>query len=204
MKNVMLKSILNTLFIFLVSIPALVNAQAFEEAFDKCFKAYHDSTASTNSYEPLKNCLTGLKFPSFESTSLDNKQFTLESVKGKVVLINLWFIACPPCVAEIPIFNELQDEFNGDEFVILSFALDNAGALKKFMEKHSVKFNVFPDANDVITNRFKMNVGYPTNILLNREGQIIDFSVGGAMSDEGLAKTKMRFKQLIEDQLAAK
>ena len=120
-------------------------AQSYEETVDKCTQTFQSSLDPNNIKEleskmeqqmdELRKCVIGLKFPSFKATTIDKTTYTLEDLKGKVVLINLWFVGCPPCVAEIPMFNELQNEFSKRDFVILSFALDDNKSIEEFIQK---------------------------------------------------------------------
>jgi thiol-disulfide isomerase/thioredoxin len=122
-------------------------------------------------------------------------------LKGKVVLINLWFIGCPPCVTEIPMLNELQNELGAKGFVILSFGRDDAQSIEEFRRENPMHFSVFANSKELMVNTFKMNFGFPTNVFLDRNGRIVELRTGGAMDEAGLRKTKEEFKTLIEDKL---
>ncbi|MBC7364436.1 MAG: TlpA family protein disulfide reductase, partial [Candidatus Aminicenantes bacterium] len=63
--------------------------------------------------------------PAFEVTTLDGKTITLDSLKGKVVLVNFWATWCPPCRAEIPDFIEAYSELKGQGLEILGFSVDD-------------------------------------------------------------------------------
>lgn len=203
-----MKQLLFATFIFATNVCL---AQNYEESLEKCTEVFHGSVDPNNLRDlesnverqiiELKNCIRGLKFPSFNITSIKNKSYSLDDLKGKVVLINLWFIGCPPCVAEIPIFNELTAEFSDKDFVILSFARDNAKSIKKFIKKRPIEFSVFANAKDLIKNKFKMGFGYPTNIFLNKNGEIVDFKIGAGTDEPALNRMKKEMKELIEKEL---
>jgi thiol-disulfide isomerase/thioredoxin len=182
-------------FLFLTNVCV---AQTYEETVAKCIKAVQNSLPTG---EQLKPCLTGLQFPSFKGTTIDDKYYSLEDLNGKIVLINLWFIRCPPCIAEIPILNELAKEYSED-FVILSFGLDDRKSIIDFLEKRPMNFPVFADSKDLIKNTFKMNLGYPTNVLLNKEGQIIEFKMGASNNEVGLRRMKEDIKKIVESELS--
>ena len=46
-----------------------------------------------------------------ESLLDEGKQISLDDFAGKVVVLNLWGAWCPPCRAEAPQLQQLQDEF---------------------------------------------------------------------------------------------
>ena len=185
-------------------------AQSYEENIDKCTKAYQGSLAQgkkdkdqgyMKAMQDLRECIIGQTFPPFAATSLEGKTYTAEDLKGKVVLINLWFIACAPCVAEMPILNELNTEFKERGFILLAFATDDKTSLKNFLRKRNIGYEVFEQSKALIHDRFKMTFGYPTNIFLNKEGKIVEFRNGGPMDEEGLKRTKEEFRSIIEKEL---
>ena len=49
---------------------------------------------------------------------LDDNILTIPEYKNKIILINFWATWCPPCIKEIPIFNELSEKYK-DDFVII-------------------------------------------------------------------------------------
>ena len=195
------------LFLILLVTETFCYAQSYEENVVKCIQTFQSGFDPKNikveqQMDQLRKCVIGLKFPSFKATTIDNRIYTLDDLKGKVVLINLWFIGCPPCVAEMPMFNELQNEFSRKDFVILSFGLDDNKSIEEFIQKRPISFSVFANSEELIANKFKMSLGYPTNIFLDQDGQIIEFKFGGALDEVGLKKTKGEFKSLIEKELS--
>jgi len=50
---------------------------------------------------------------------------TLQDYRGQIVLVNAWATWCPPCVAEMPSLNRLQDLRGGDDFQVVTISLDN-------------------------------------------------------------------------------
>ena len=77
------------------------------------------------------------------ATDLEGTTFTLDELKGKVVVINFWFVACKPCVEEIPELNELVEKYEEKDVVFLGFALDNEKRLNSFLEKTPFKYHIF-------------------------------------------------------------
>lgn len=61
--------------------------------------------------------------PLFEIKDLTGKTVHLEALKGKVVVLNFWFVECKPCVSEIPELNELVFDFQKEDIVFMALAL---------------------------------------------------------------------------------
>ena len=49
-----------------------------------------------------KNDLIGKEALPFTATDIAGNNYTLESLKGKIIVINFWFVECKPCVMEMP------------------------------------------------------------------------------------------------------
>src|SRR5262249_8106397 len=54
-----------------------------------------------------------LPAPEFRGVSLDGRTFDSKSLQGKIVVVNMWFIACGPCRKEIPKLNHMVRELKG-------------------------------------------------------------------------------------------
>ncbi|RME60937.1 MAG: TlpA family protein disulfide reductase, partial [Candidatus Dadabacteria bacterium] len=61
----------------------------------------------------------GKPFPNITLKTLDEKPFSLNSLKGKIVLINLWASWCLPCIKELPDLQELKRRVNSPSFEVL-------------------------------------------------------------------------------------
>jgi len=118
--------------------------------------------------------LKGKPFPDFTLTDLSGTTHTSESIKGKVVAINLWFTACAPCIHEMPELNKIVGEYKENEDVLfLAFALDPKGSrLDKFLKKHKFDYNIIPDSQKYITKKVNPP-GYPTHIVLDKNSNVV-------------------------------
>ena len=202
---------MKNIFFSILLLTTFCKAQNYEEAVTKCTATFRDGldklaiedieAVMDARMDGLRDCMIGLKFPSFVAKDVQGNEYTLEGLKGKVVLINLWFIGCHPCVAEIPLFNELSREFAPTEFVILSFGRDDMNSVADFLKDHPVNYSVLANSSNLIANTFRLSFGYPTNIFLNKEGKVIEFTTGGPIDEQGLKKAKEKMIGIIRAQL---
>jgi thiol-disulfide isomerase/thioredoxin len=132
--------------------------------------------------------------PDFTLKDLDGKDVSLSQYKGQVVLLNFWATWCDPCYIEIPWLIEMQQKYSGKGFTILGVALDEEGksvvapwvAKERFdVDGQKLPMN-YPIllGNDAVGDKFGGLLGYPTSILISRDGKIIKRVTGILTYDE--------------------
>jgi peroxiredoxin len=116
--------------------------------------------------------------PDFEVKTLEGESLKLSALRGKVVVLNFWFIGCAPCRVEMPGLNTLTEEFKDENVVFIAFALDNSGELEAFLEEKEFRYRIVP-ASGKIASDYGVKV-YPTHILINKKGEVEFFLTGGS------------------------
>jgi len=115
--------------------------------------------------------MEGTDFPEFEAKDLEEKIVDNQSLNGKTTVVKTWFIACKPCIEEMPEFNKIVDKYQNEDFQFISLALDEEPELKKFLEKQEFKYAVLPNQEELIQTKLKLNA-YPTHLVVDKTGQI--------------------------------
>lgn len=113
---------------------------------------------------------SGKVAPSFFVKDINGNNFSLETLKGKIIVINFWFIECKPCVLEIPELNKIVEKFKGKEVVFLGFANNDQLKLQKFLDNNSFSYNIVADSKIVAESYDVM--GYPTHIVIDKDSLI--------------------------------
>jgi len=124
---------------------------------------------------------TGKKFNLFKGTDINNNKINLESEKGKIIVLNFWFINCPPCRMEIPALNELVDGYKGNENLkFIAIALDSKSDIQNFLKTTPFNYAII-DRGEYLSTRFGVR-GYPTHVIIDQEGKIGFHTTGLAMN----------------------
>jgi thiol-disulfide isomerase/thioredoxin len=141
---------------------------------------------------------SGGPVPDVPLKELSGKDITLAQYKGKVVLLNFWATWCEPCRGEIPELIQLQRKYSARGFTVLGVDVDQEGpaAVVKFIDKE--RFDVdgskaqmnYPTVigNDDVAEKLGGLFGYPTSILISRDGKQVQRILGAINYDE-LSKT---------------
>ena len=127
-----------------------------------------------------------VKAADFSLLDLSGKPVKLSDYTGKVVLLDFWATWCPPCVKEIPHFNELAKEYGDKGLVVLGISTDSEGvtAVEKFQkERFPIDYPVaMVDQETFATYQSylpkKEQGGIPFTFIIDSEGVIRDHFVG--------------------------
>lgn len=80
----------------------------------------------------------GMKAPEFTVKTLAGQEISLNSLRGKAVLLNFWASWCPHCLSLIPTFKEIVAKTSGTPFEILSISVDEERImLENTLEKYN-------------------------------------------------------------------
>jgi thiol-disulfide isomerase/thioredoxin len=124
----------------------------------------------------------GKSLPDISFTDLQGKQWTLSSLKGKVVYLNVWFTGCAPCVKEIPELNAIHAKHvKNPDLVMLSLATNSSAELAEFLKSKPINFPVASVPFDLI-KKIAMptsTIAFPTHLIISRSGTLLVASTGG-------------------------
>jgi cytochrome c biogenesis protein CcmG/thiol:disulfide interchange protein DsbE len=157
-------------------------------------KATRVKVKTNNTIMKADNPGTDLPVPELTLKDLDGNNVSLSEYKGKVILVNFWATWCDPCRVEIPWLIEMQQKYGPKGFVILGIALDEEGksVVAPFVAKERFDVNGTKEpmsykiliGNDEAADKFGGLFGYPTSVLISRDGKQIKRVTGIISEDE--------------------
>ncbi len=128
--------------------------------------------------------LIGKKMNAFDLQSINNVSYNNDSLNNKVTLINFWFEACAPCIAEMGTLNDLYKDFKGyDKFRFLSFTYENKETARKLAAKYNMAYPIISTSPEICMS-LNYRKGYPTTIITDATGTIVYFEMGGPLDPE--------------------
>jgi len=108
----------------------------------------------------------------FTLTDLNDRQWTLKSLRGKVVLVNFWATWCPPCRKELPDLQELSQRFKDQGLIVLALSDEDVAKVKPFVEARNLTYPVLLDAGGKVAKEYDVE-GIPKTFVYDRDGKLV-------------------------------
>jgi thiol-disulfide isomerase/thioredoxin len=108
---------------------------------------------------------------------INTQSINLSSLKGKVILINIFQTDCPACQAEIPSLNKLYDHYkNNNNVKIIGISLNSDG-LHSFINYYKIQYPIYT-INQSDLSKLGGVAYTPTTILIDKNGNTVERFVG--------------------------
>ena len=127
----------------------------------------------------------------------NNKTFSSNNLKGKIVLFDFWGTWCPGCLQAMPEIEKINKEFSQENDVLvvgISAKERDKNAPINYFKKQGYTYLHIPNG-DSIAEAFKVGV-YPTIYIVDKDG-VIRYSMGGFDKN----RDHKKIKELIESLL---
>ncbi|HSQ77710.1 MAG TPA: TlpA disulfide reductase family protein [Nitrospirota bacterium] len=116
--------------------------------------------------------MPGVAAPAFTLADVHGNTVTLDSLKGKVVLLNFWAPWCRSCKEELPDLDGLQKKYSSRGFTVLSICIERSGsAVSGHLQKRPVSFPVLVDKDGKVSEAYFFS-GLPASFIIGKDGII--------------------------------
>lgn len=142
---------------------------------------------------PAAKSLLHKPAPSFTRIDLNGDRVSLQSYRGKVILLSFWATWCIPCRLELPRFIEWQKQYGPVGLQVIAVSMDdNPSPVRAFVRKLKPDFPVvMGDAK--LGTRYGGILGLPVTFLIARDGRVFTRLEGEA----NLPAMESRIKELL-------
>jgi len=104
--------------------------------------------------------------------------------RGKIVLLSFWASWCAPCRNELASLDRLQAMLGGADFIVVPISVDGSeSAIKSTYSDYGVShLGIYQELSDDLPQLLGVD-RVPTNILVNRDGNVVTASTGATQWD---------------------
>ena len=116
----------------------------------------------------------GESFPQFSEKDMEGSTWTNDSIRGRVMVLNLWYSGCGPCRAEMPELSTWKEQLPNVMFFSATF--HDAETAKRITDKHQFTWTHLVEAKDMMS--WIGTEGFPLTIVVDKKG-IVRYAVHG-------------------------
>jgi len=158
-------------------------------------------------YDRIKNLKKGSPSPSFNYPDSSGKNISLESLKGKLVYVDVWATWCGPCKAQIPFLKQLEEKYREEDIAFVSLSIDQLKNISKWkdmiVDKKLEGIQIIADK--AWRSKFVTDYvieGIPRFILIDKDGNLMDpMAPRPAIYVEGEMQLNEEIQKIFEDNI---
>ncbi|MEM1220162.1 MAG: TlpA disulfide reductase family protein [Bacteroidota bacterium] len=159
------------------SFTRLFQANLSVEQASERYLAYLEKQAKATKLERIKEEMINEEAPAFALKNLAGESVSLESLQGKVVVIDFWATWCGPCKASFPAMQEAVNKYEETEDVAFLFidtwerSSDKQAGAQAFISDNGYTFEILMDNDNKAVSDFGVR-GIPAKFILDKQGHI--------------------------------
>lgn len=140
-----------------------------------------ETAAQTEQEAPKteEGIVAGAAAPDFTYKTINNKEVSLKTFAGKYVVLDFWGIWCKWCVKGIPDMKKYYDQYKEKMEIVSIDNGDKMEDLLPFIQEHDMNWtHIMNDANTTDLCKLYQVQGFPTKVLIDPQGKIVEVFVG--------------------------
>lgn len=126
----------------------------------------------------------GARAPDLSFDLFDGTRASIDDFAGTPVVLNFWASWCPACVAEMPDFEKVHQEFGETvQFLGMDTQDTSRSAADDLVHSTGVSYLLASDPTGVIYREFG-GIAMPTTVFIDASGNILDVHSGALFADD--------------------
>jgi len=126
------------------------------------------------------NVQIGELAPDFAVIDSKDDSLQLSELKGKYVLLDFWSTSCVPCREDLPKLKQIYSHYSNEDLILIGISNDSKKEIfLKYIQENQIAWKQVLDEleNKGIVNQLYKVKGFPTYILIDREGKVVDWKI---------------------------
>ena len=112
---------------------------------------------------------------------IDGSVKSFSDFKGKLLVINFWYINCGPCIIEMPYLNNLVNEYQNEDVQFLALSFDTVPDIKSFLQ--NTEF-IYEHGSISRSLMYDFTPVSPGHFIVDKDGIIRDIIIGAPRNTE--------------------
>ena len=139
---------------------------------------------------------TASQSASLKLVDLQGRPLSLETYRGKIILLNFWATWCPPCRAEMPDLIKYQEQYQsqGLQIIGITYPPEEPSNVRRFTKDMGVNYPV-AIGTEGTKSSFSQDEALPMTVVIDREGKVLDVIKGILLPEEFDEKIKPLLRQ---------
>lgn len=130
--------------------------------------------------------------PDFTLKSRTGENIKLSELRGQIVMVNFWASWCGPCRIEMPLLEDLYQEYQDYGFELLGINVDeNTADAERLLARIPVTFPILLDPQSSVSKAWQVDA-MPTTVLIDRDGMVRYLHRGYRSGEEKIYAERLR------------
>ena len=112
---------------------------------------------------------------------IDGSVKSFSDFKGKLLVINFWYINCGPCIIEMPYLNDLVNKYQNEDVQFLALSFDTVPDIKSFLQKTEF---IYEHGSISRSLMYDFTPVSPGHFIVDKDGIIRDIIIGAPRNTE--------------------